>query len=97
MAKKSKKPKLSQVDKIITYLSNNHKSITKAEARKRFGVTNLTARICDVRVRGFEVRRFTRKTGNRKATAYAFNYAVDLSEVKAPYNPASSESAWATD
>lgn len=46
----------SQLEKISRFLQNSGKNLTVAEARRRFGVQRLAARIYDLRQNGFEIR-----------------------------------------
>jgi hypothetical protein len=66
----------TQVQKIDRYLSAG-RSLTSAEARSRFGIKNLRARICEMRQDGYDIEAvpYVRKNG-ASANKYRFNVKV---------------------
>jgi len=65
----------NQLDKILSFLKTG-KQLTVAEARKRFGVQRLAARIHDLRNDGFIV--YTNKTSIAKGRVTS--YGLDKSQ-----------------
>ena len=68
----------SQLEKVRTYLKAG-RTLTSAEARSRFGIKNLSARIFDLRRDGLTINTtpYTRKNG-----ANAVKYALQTQPVK---------------
>jgi hypothetical protein len=58
---------MTQHEKIIKYLDSG-KELTVAQARSRFGVTNLSARVHELRTNGHVIDTVTTKSGK---SAYA--------------------------
>jgi hypothetical protein len=61
--------KLSQSAKLEKYLRGTGKTLTAAEARARFGIQNLRARMSDLRALGLVIRTETASTTGK--TKYA--------------------------
>ena len=57
----------SQNEKILTFLSKRGARLTAAQARSRFGVQNLRARIYELRESGHDIRT-TQMKENRSST-----------------------------
>ena len=63
------KARRSQNEKILTFLSKG-KQLTVREARSRFGVQNLRARINELRDHGFRIYTNQKTVRGQKVTAY---------------------------
>jgi hypothetical protein len=61
---------MSQTDQITKYLRGTGRELSAAQARSRFGVQNLRARITEIREAGFRVRTRVNSTGK---TSYAIS------------------------
>ena len=67
---------MTQNDKIISFLVNGNgknRKLTVEQARQKWGVQNLRARICELRDRGHEIETTTTKRSGRVVTAYTMN------------------------
>ena len=64
--------------KILTYMQSG-KSITQMEAIKLFGCARLSARIADLRERGYSIR--TQRCKKKNAEGHTVNYAEYSLEV----------------
>lgn len=60
---------MSQVAKLTDYLRGTGRELSAAQARTRFGVQNLRARMTEIRQDGFNVRTRVNTTGK-------FSYAI---------------------
>lgn len=69
----------TQIERVRTYLQNG-KTLTSAEARVKFGIKNLSARIYDLRQDGMAIGTvpYTRKNG-----AKAVKYMIETKNVVA--------------
>ena len=63
--------KSNQTAFLETYLRGTGKTITAADAKARFGIQNLTARISELRAAGLNVRVDTATTGKARYAASA--------------------------
>lgn len=61
--------KLSQSEKVRSHLEAG-KSLTEATAEKRYGVKNLSARICELRQEGLNITTNLRKRDGRQFASY---------------------------
>jgi hypothetical protein len=59
---------MTQNEQVLTYLRGTGRELSAAQAKTRFGIKNLSARMSDLREGGFRVRTRTNSTGK---TAYA--------------------------
>lgn len=63
---KTEKTQTSQTQKLVSYFTNiaSARALSASQARSRFGIKNLSARISDLRKMGFEVQKSQNKVGN---------------------------------
>ena len=66
----SKTSKPSQLARLVTYLRGTGREISAAQAKARFGVSNLRARMTEARQDGYRVRTRVNSNGN---TSYSIS------------------------
>jgi hypothetical protein len=73
---------MNQTDKVLAYLQTPGRTLTAKQARSRFGIQRLSARICELREEGFDIVSTPVVYRETKAQGVKYSLAVKTAKTK---------------